>query len=65
MKQRKRRIKASKPIPLDDLPLDDSATPIEEVLAALASQVPKESWDNVPDDLADNLDHYLYGAPKR
>ena len=31
----------------------------------LARQVPQEEWDKLPKDLLDNLDHYLYGAPKK
>jgi uncharacterized protein YdcH (DUF465 family) len=31
----------------------------------LARQVPQEEWDQLPKDLLDNLDHYLYGAPKQ
>ncbi len=31
----------------------------------LAMQVPKEEWDKFPPDFSDNLDHYLYGAPKK
>ena len=31
----------------------------------LFSDVPQEEWDNWPDDLIDNLDHYLYGTDKR
>jgi len=42
-----------------------SARPIENVLADLASKVPQEEWDRLPKDLTDNLDHYLYGTPKR
>ncbi len=38
---------------------------IEEVLAELASEVPQQEWDSLPSDLTDNLDHYLYGTPKR
>jgi Arc/MetJ-type ribon-helix-helix transcriptional regulator len=39
--------------------------PIEEVLAEIAAQVPDKEWERLPADLSDNLDHYLYGAPKR
>jgi hypothetical protein len=39
--------------------------PIEETLAALAAEVPKEEWDKLPADLTDNLDHYIYGTPKK
>ena len=27
--------------------------------------IPPEAWDEVPTDGAANVDHYLYGAPKR
>lgn len=27
--------------------------------------IPDEEWDNVPTDASVNLDHYLYGAPKK
>jgi hypothetical protein len=38
---------------------------IEDVIAAIAAKVPKEEWDRLPPDLTDNLDHYIYGTPKR
>ncbi len=44
---------------------EPSARPIEEVLAQLASEVPEEEWKKLPEDLSENLDHYLYGTPKR
>jgi len=44
---------------------DRTARPIEEILEELAKEVPQEEWDKLPDDLTDNLDHYLYGTPKR
>ncbi len=43
---------------------DQSAQPIEELLRDLAKEVPIEEWESLPDDLNDNLDHYLYGIPK-
>jgi hypothetical protein len=46
-------------------PFDPSARPIEEVLQELASQVPASEWKRLPSDLSDNLDHYIYGIPKR
>jgi len=27
--------------------------------------VPKGEWDRLPADLSDNLDHYIYGTPRR
>jgi hypothetical protein len=51
--------------PLGETPYDDSARPIEDVLTELAGEVPQEDWNRLPPDLTDNLDHYLYGTPKR
>jgi len=44
---------------------DKSARPIEDLLEELAMEIPQEEWDKLPSDLNDNLDHYLYGVPKR
>lgn len=44
---------------------DANARPIEEIIAEIASQIPEEEWREVPEDLSINLDHYLYGAPKK
>ena len=41
------------------------ARPIEELLSELAKEIPQEEWDRLPDDLNENLDHYLYGGPKK
>ena len=47
-----------------EIPYDESARPIEDILMELASEVPEEEWDKLPKDGAKNLDHYLYGIPK-
>ncbi len=48
---------------------EDNSTPavkpIEEIIEELAAQVPPEIWEELPSDLSSNLDHYLYGTPKR
>jgi hypothetical protein len=49
----------------DEVPYDPDAASIENVLAGLASEVSEEEWNNLPSDLTDNLDHYLYGTPRR
>jgi hypothetical protein len=40
------------------------ASPIEDILSELASEIPEEEWEKLPSDLTDNLDYYLYGTPK-
>lgn len=32
---------------------------------AAAKDVPPEAWDEAPSDASSNIDHYLYGAPKK
>ena len=39
--------------------------PIWELLANLGASIPPEEVAKLPTDLARNVDHYLYGAPKR
>ncbi|NOT49526.1 MAG: hypothetical protein HOP17_17520 [Acidobacteria bacterium] len=36
-----------------------------EKIEAIRSRVPDEVWEKLPTDGAENLDHYLYGAPKK
>jgi hypothetical protein len=38
---------------------------IEAILQSLAADVPREEWQQLPSDLTDELDHYLYGTPKK
>jgi len=49
----------------DNEPCNLFSRPIEDVITELAREVPKEEWEKVPSDLSQNLDHYLYGGPKR
>lgn len=39
--------------------------PILNMIEAITAEIPLEAWDQVPQDLAQNLDHYLYGVPKQ
>ena len=39
----------------------DNDGTIEDALSRLASQLPIQEWDSLPEDLTDRLDHYLYG----
>ncbi len=38
---------------------------IEEKILARFSHIPSEERANIPADLSDNLDHYLYGWPTK
>ncbi len=42
-----------------------STRPIWEVIAEISSEIPDEEWEKLPSDGSANLDHYLYGAPKK
>jgi hypothetical protein len=39
--------------------------PIWEIVEEVNARLPEDTWDDVPTDGSINLDHYLYGAPKR
>ncbi|MGB2624049.1 MAG: hypothetical protein WA857_16305 [Candidatus Acidiferrum sp.] len=39
--------------------------PIEAVLQSLAGDVPETEWQKLPADLTEDLDHYLYGTPRK
>ena len=40
-------------------------TRLLETLDELMRRIPDDAFDNLPTDLSVNVDHYLYGAPKR
>lgn len=44
---------------------DADRRPIWEIVAEINAGLPADTWENVPTDGSINLDHYLYGAPKR
>ena len=39
--------------------------PIAEVLAEIAAAIPAGELAQLPSDFTDQLDHYIYGTPKR
>jgi putative addiction module CopG family antidote len=43
----------------------EAKAPLWERITAIGRSVPDEDWATVPRDLSLNLDHYLYGAPKK
>ncbi len=50
--------------PAGEAPFDPEAPPIWETVMDIGKSIPEKEWDQVPADLAENLDHYLYGRPK-
>jgi hypothetical protein len=38
---------------------------IGDEIDEIVRQAPPETWDDVPTDGSVNVDHYLYGAPKK
>jgi hypothetical protein len=52
-------------LPAGLVPYDSEARPIEDILVELAAEVPAEEWSQLPPDLTDDIDHYLYGTPKQ
>ena len=38
---------------------------VARLVSELSKQVPTSEWDRLPSDLAENLDHYLYGRDKQ
>jgi hypothetical protein len=44
---------------------DRDTRPIPEVLAEIAAAIPVEELAQLPSDFTDQLDHYIYGTPKR
>lgn len=38
---------------------------IWEIVKDVILEVPAEAWEELPKDGSRNVDHYLYGAPKR
>jgi hypothetical protein len=44
---------------------DAGVRPIWDIIEEIGAAVPSREWDKVPRDGAVNLDHYLYGHPKK
>ena len=54
---------------VEEIPLHETDQPrrkrISEVFEEIRKSVPKEEWDKLPVDGAEQHDHYIYGLPKR
>jgi hypothetical protein len=53
------------PSKIGEIILENDSRPIWEIIVEISSTVPVEEWDKIPEDASVNLDHYLYGAPKK
>jgi hypothetical protein len=51
--------------PQEEPGYDPNARPIWEEVLEIGASIPMEEWEKVPTDLSINLDHYLYGSPKK
>jgi hypothetical protein len=61
MKRRNATEEATKPRRGHRLPPDS----IQAKIIRLSEEIPQSEWDRVPKDGSINLDHYLYGSPKK
>jgi predicted DNA-binding antitoxin AbrB/MazE fold protein len=63
-------LKPVQPLPLAEhekvrITVEPARPPIWERIAARAAEIPPEELDKLPADGAAQIDHYLYGHPKR
>jgi Arc/MetJ-type ribon-helix-helix transcriptional regulator len=56
---------AAKPPATNQAEAAPAYKPIWEVAAEIRKSIPAEEWAKLPKDGAEQLDHYLYGSPKR
>ncbi len=52
-------------VPSQEWLFDPNAISIEEEIESIWRTVPASEWKKVPTDLSENLDHYLYGTPRK
>ncbi|MCS4034688.1 hypothetical protein GGQ02_003098 [Salinibacter ruber] len=44
---------------------EQASRSIEEKIARIVNEEPRDIWEDVPADGAENHDHYIYGRPKQ
>jgi hypothetical protein len=49
----------------ENRPATPDTRPMAEVLAEIAATIPPAELAKLPPDFTDQLDHYVYGTPKR
>lgn len=50
--------------PQQEMAVEDNQATVLEAFTAIATAVPRDEWTTIPADLAENVDHYLYGKKK-
>ena len=46
-------------------PADGEGVSLWDKIEGRIAQAPPETWEDAPTDGSQNVDHYLYGAPRR
>ena len=44
---------------------DDKYAPLMEKIRKFSESIPESELKKIPTDLSENLDYYIYGAPKK
>ncbi len=52
-------------VPADSPAVESKRKPLWERAAELRKSIPEEEWDKLPADGSEQIDHYIYGSPKR
>ncbi len=52
-------------LPAGELKYDETVKPIWQVFEEIVKTIPADELAKIPTDASENLDHYLYGFPKR
>jgi len=58
-------VQAMEPSSVGQKEYDKNARAIEDELRDLASTIPQQELEKLPNDLSENLDHYIYGKRKK
>jgi Arc/MetJ-type ribon-helix-helix transcriptional regulator len=63
--RRKQEHAVPKPPAPSDATTAPAYKPIWEVAEEIRKRIPAEEWTKLPTDGAEQIDHYIYGSPKR
>jgi Arc/MetJ-type ribon-helix-helix transcriptional regulator len=63
--EQSRKVAATASAPADRRAASPKQKPLWERAAELRRSIPEEEWAKLPADGAEQLDHYIYGSPKR